>query len=64
MPPEVAVYGDGDDDTLHHRPRYWVFHGRPGGHLRRVRGARCELAGVVVDVEHWLRVRSRGREGT
>jgi hypothetical protein len=59
VPPEVAVYVDGDDDSIYLSDRYAVFLPMPG-YRRRARAAQCRVTGAISEVDD-LRVRRGGR---
>ena len=57
VPPDVAVYVDGDADTIYLSDRYRVFLPLPG-YRRRARGEPCRIVGTVAELES-LRVGRR-----
>jgi hypothetical protein len=66
LPPEVALYVEGEPDAIYVSDRYQVFLPMPG-YRRRARGARCRFAGTVTDLEglrvgrQWIGVDGRTR---
>jgi hypothetical protein len=61
-PTDVAVYVDGEPDTIYLSERYRVFLPMPG-YRRRARGQPCRIVATVIDVRA-PRVSRRGREWT
>jgi hypothetical protein len=66
LPPEVAVYVEGEPDVIYVSDRYHVFLPMPR-YRRRARGARCHFAGTVTELEglrvgrRWVGVDGRTR---